>query len=130
MCPPVHPSQIFVCTTLIFYKKIFSKLCMYSGKIHKLLHNFDRIIFDGIIAFFTSLRIFHQQICSWMSSFIINGNGSTLSKLAQYHMKIRILLQQFDRTIFKEFQVKFVPDKQIENIDKYVLFCSKCMSDK
>ena len=54
MCPPVHPSHIFACTTLRFYKKIFSKLCMYSGKIHKSLHNFDRIIFDGIIAFFTS----------------------------------------------------------------------------
>jgi hypothetical protein len=25
---------------------------------------------------------------------------------------------------------KIVPDKQIENIDKYVLFCSKCMGDK
>jgi hypothetical protein len=33
-------------------------------------------------------------------------------------------------TYFKEFQVKFVPDKQIEIIDKYVLFCSKCMGDK
>jgi hypothetical protein len=30
--------------------------------------------------------LLHQQICSWMSSFIINSNGSTLSKLAYYHM--------------------------------------------
>jgi hypothetical protein len=128
LCPPVHRSHIFVCTTLRFYKK-------FSQNFACIVERFTNryIILIGLFLMELLPFLLHQQICSWMSSFIINSNRSTLSKLAHYHMQIRIYIYYYNNLVWqfiKEFQVKFVPDKQIEIIDKYVLFCSKCMGDK
>jgi hypothetical protein len=92
-----------------FYKKRFSQnfACIVERFTNRC------IILIGL--FFMELLPFllHQQICSWMSSFIINSNGSTLFKLAHYHMKIHILLQ-FDLTIFERVPGKICSRKNIQ----------------
>ena len=72
-------------------------------KIHKSLHNFDRTIFEAVIAPFTknissksvSYPVFatnvYPQLCS-----ILNRKSSKLYMIAYYQMKIHISVQQFD----------------------------------
>jgi hypothetical protein len=105
LCPPVHRSHIFVCTTLRFYKKCSQN---FACIVERFTNRY--IILIGLFLMELLPFLLHQQICSWMSSFIINSNGSTLSKLAHYHMKIRILLQ-FDLTIFERVPGKICSRK-------------------